>query len=258
VTRLVVLVALSLTVVAANASADGTVGPTDVDWGDQTMPTPPSAAAQSPFTGPPAPTTAPMSWSQALNGISSLAEQTSQPFQHIQSGLSVVNALDAWSNYNRALSDLDQELTGRLARDHDGPSIPSSCSSGSGGTGCGECFERAYGEVNFTRFVLERLRTIHHLTMNYIRNAESLGDTTSGVHAVSGLAWQYAKQDIEASKRSFNKASREKYEALVNNMSRALHMVDDCERQFFQNPDWFNRYGFVYLNFVKDAYEPSE
>jgi hypothetical protein len=242
--------ALSVIVVALAASharADGTAALAGaMDGWNSGQDTGQSSAAQNFMTE--------MSgWSQ---GASSAASSASTAAQIIQQ----------FNQMNQALSDLDGELRGRMQDDHSGPGVPSSCGPGPA-TGmaaanrpqsCSECFDRAYREVNFTRNTLERLRTIHSRTMAYIRRAESLGDTTSGVHGVAGLSWQYAKANIEQEKANMLRASRAKYDGLVANMRRALDMVAQCENEHFHNPDWYNRFGFMYFQFVKDAYAIQE
>lgn len=179
--------------------------------------------------------------------------QTNELGSSVSSGLDQLNALREMFS---ALSDMDQELDSRMTGDDGaGPEVPSSCP---GGEACNECFTRAYGEINFTRNTLERLRTIHRRTIAFIERAEGFGDSVSGVHGISGLSWQYAKADVEASRAEFNRNSRNKYEALLQNMRRALDMVAQCEAKHYNNPDWYNRFGFMYYNFVREAYSVGE
>jgi hypothetical protein len=193
--------------------------------------------------------------SEFTGRMSDLSGQMSNIGSGVSNGLGLIRQLA--DNYS-ALTDLDQALQGHIQDDHSGPDVPTSCGQGSASPTCAECYARAYGEVNFTRNTLERLRTIVARTLNFIRNAEGLGDSVSGVHGVSGLSWQYAKIGVEQGKESFLRSSRAKYDALVQNMRRALDMVDQCERQNFNNPDWYNRYGFMYFNFIKEAYAIHE
>jgi hypothetical protein len=174
--------------------------------------------------------------------------------------------MQQFNEMNQALSDLDRELRARMQDDHSGPMVPSSCGPGTGpqmaavnhAPSCSECFDRAYREVTFTRNTLERLRTIYARTMAYIKRAESLGDTTSGAMGIAGLSWQYAKANVETEKANMIRVSKEKYEGLVANMRRALDMVAQCENEHFHNPDWYSRFGFMYFQFVKDAYAIHE
>jgi hypothetical protein len=193
--------------------------------------------------------------SERLNDISSASSQLGSVASGANTALGRINAI---TDMFQALSDLDSELDSRRTSDDGaGPEIPSSCAGRADGA-CSECFAKAYGEVNFTRNTLERLRTIHKRTIAFIKRAEGFGDSVSGIHGVSGLSWQYAKMDIEKARTKFNRTSRDKYEALIRNMKKALDMVSECEAKHFNNPDWYNRFGFMYYNFVKEAYAPSE
>jgi hypothetical protein len=180
------------------------------------------------------------------------AQHMSTPFAQAGSFLS---AWQSWRESNDALSDLDRELDRDMQDDGEGPDVPSSCADK---PDCNTCFAAAYRELNFTRMTLERLRSIHTRTIAYIKAKESFGDTVSPVHGISGLSWQYAKADIEKARASFNKTSLDKYEQLIGNMRRSIEMVAACERDHFDNPDWDDRYGFMYLQAVKTAYKPTE
>lgn len=193
--------------------------------------------------------------SEFTNQMSDLSGQMSSIGSGMSSGLALIGQL---TDTFTALTDLDRTLQDQIRDDRSGPEVPTSCGQGSASPTCAECYARAYGEVNFTRNTLERLRTIVARTLAFIRNAEGFGDSVSGIHGVSGLSWQYAKADVEKAKGDFVRTSRAKYEGLVQNMRRALDMVATCERENFNNPDWYNRYGFMYFNFVKDAYAIRE
>ena len=167
-------------------------------------------------------------------------------------GIDIVqSALDAF----QALSDLDDALADSIGNDGAGPEVPSSCAENAA---CNECFERAYADVNFVRNTLERLRTLSKLTIEYIQKSESFGDSMAGMTGIAALQWQVSKRDIEKERRNFNNTTREKYNQLIEAMRRNLQKVADCEQQHFNNPDWYNRYGFMYFNFIKEAYRPAD
>lgn len=193
--------------------------------------------------------------SEFTNNMSDLSGQMSDAANGVSNGLNVITQLtDTFS----ALSDLDHALQDSIRDDHSGPEVPTGCGGGSASGACTECYTRAYNEINFVRNTLNRLRTILTRTLTYIRNAEGLGDSVSGIHGVSGLSWQYAKGGIEQTKAHLLQTSQAKYEALVQSMRHALDAVATCERTYFNNPDWYNRYGFMYFNFIKEAYAIHE
>lgn len=193
--------------------------------------------------------------SEFTNQMSDLSGQMSSIGSGVSSGLNIINQLTGTFT---ALNDLDQALHDSIHDDHSGPEVPTSCGEGSASEACTECYTRAYSEINFVRNTLNRLRTILTRTLAFIRNAEGFGDSVSGVHGVSGLSWQYAKGGIEQTKQHLLQTSTAKYNALVQSMRHALDMVATCERDYAHNPDWYNRYGFMYYNFIKEAYAVHE
>ena len=231
------LAVLVIVVAAPRAHADGIVEGVDASAVD--------------FSGIPGGTRASEFMNEMGNQSAALSNAASTVGGAVNLGVQLFQAFEG-------LTDLDHELGQRLQDDHSGPEVPTSCGSAAASATCAECYAAAYREVNFTRNTLERLRTIDARTLNYIRNAEALGDTTSGIHGVAGLSWQYAKTGVENEKAEFLKASRAKYDGLIQNMRRALDMVARCEADNFHNPDWYNRYGFMYFNFVQEAYAVHE
>lgn len=189
-----------------------------------------------------------------LDNLRTVVNESNDPLEHVGTGFS---GWLAWMEANRALSDLDEALDAGMTEDDEGPQVPSSCAAAEDAS-CGPCFEAAYGRVNFVRMTLERLRSIHTRTINYIKAKESFGDTVAPVHGMSGLAWQASRAEIEASRAQFNANSVAKYEQLVDTMRAALGDVAQCEREHFDNPDWDSRYGFMYLQSIRTAYRPGD
>jgi hypothetical protein len=191
-----------------------------------------------------------------MNDLREGASASSSPFAGATSAL---NAWQAWRAANSALSDLDRELDAGMSGGGDGagPQVPSSCVD-SDDPSCAACFQAAYGRVNFVRMTLERLRSIHARTINFIKAKEAFGDSVAPIHGMSGLAWQASRADIEKSRAQFNITSMNKYEQLIGTMEAALGDVATCERVHFNNPDWDTRYGFVYLQAIKTAYRPDD
>jgi len=239
--RFFIAVSLSsvlLAVANGSAHADGSSSPlSDVDLADFNAGNGDSAVGHR--------------WSEYMNEGIETWNSTSDVGNRIQSGLDLLDAVrDAFSPLSLGDAELDSRMT-----DVGGPEVPTSCS---GGEECAACYTRAYGEVNFTRATLERLRTIYRITTAYIQRAEGFGDSVSGVHGISGLSWQYAKGGIEQERATFNHLSHEKGKALLENMRRALDMVAECEAKYYNNPDWYNRYGFMYYNFIVETYNIPE
>lgn len=122
---------------------------------------------------------------------------------------------------------------------------------------CAECYTKAVGELNFIRRQLGRLGCIYQNTKNFSNSAIAFGDNASGIHAVTGLAWQNARGEIVASMNHFKQTYDNKYRDMIGALERALREIDKCESKFGQD-GWFQRSGFIYLEFLKDKYRRND
>lgn len=145
------------------------------------------------------------------------------------------------------------------------PSIPSFCPDEEEGAAstvsdsrgdCARCFVEARGEFEKVRYNLEQLRVIYKCTKDFSKKAIAFGDNTSGVHAISGLAWQAQKVKIEGSVKDMEKAYDLKYTELIGKLQESLIALAVCEEQF-GTPDWYDRYGYMFYEFVKEKYKRS-
>jgi hypothetical protein len=135
-----------------------------------------------------------------------------------------------------------------------GAMMPSTCD---GNANCSQCFERAVGELNFVRRILGRLSCIYNNTKNFTNSAIAFGDNVSGIHGVMGLSWQNARGGIVESYNHFKQTYDRKYADLMGSLQRALMSIDACERQFGMT-DWYQRFGFMYFEFMKDKYKRTD
>jgi hypothetical protein len=108
------------------------------------------------------------------------------------------------------------------------------------------------------RLNLERLRCTYSSYSAYINAKVAFGDSASGIHAVTGLAWQSARAEIKAEQENFKHAYDQKYADMLPNLRGALDALGKCEDQFFHEPDWYNRYGFIYYTFMADRYKRAD
>src|SRR3546814_5482755 len=72
------------------------------------------------------------------------------------------------------------------------PRIPSYCD---GNKECTQCYSQARSDFNQTRATLEKLRLIYSCSQKFSKAAISFGDSSSGIHAVVGLAWQHRSEE---------------------------------------------------------------
>ncbi len=131
------------------------------------------------------------------------------------------------------------------------PQVPSKCA---GSDVCGSCFQSAYDELNAVRYRFEKLRRVYQSTKAFTNAGLSFGDNTASIHGIAGLAWQTERRKIEQSLRNLDASYDQKYNELVGVLQTAVQHVGQCEAQHFGEADWYNRYGFIYFNFMSDRY----
>jgi hypothetical protein len=135
-----------------------------------------------------------------------------------------------------------------------GAMMPSTCS---GNAACGECYQHAVGELNFIRRQLGRLSCIYSNTKHFNESALAFGDNMSGIHAVTGIAWQNERGGIVAEFNNFKQTYDRKYTDMMGALQRALQGIGTCEAQYGL-PDWYQRFGFIYFEFMKDKYKRTD
>lgn len=123
---------------------------------------------------------------------------------------------------------------------------------------CEQCYTSAIRELNFVRRILGRLSCIYSNTKNFTNAAIAFGDNASGIHAVTGLAWQSARGEIVQSMNHMKQTYDQKYIGLIGSLERALKSIDRCEQQYGGQDGWYQRVGFIYFEFLKDKYRRND
>lgn len=131
-----------------------------------------------------------------------------------------------------------------------GNMMPSGCKEGDE---CYTCYKVAVDELNFVRRILARMSCIYNNTTNFAEKAIAFGDNVSGIHAALGLGWQYHRQGIEESVEHLKGTYQQKYREYMKTLQHALTGIGECEAKFGQR-DWYQRYGFIYFEFMQDKY----
>ncbi len=130
------------------------------------------------------------------------------------------------------------------------PTIPSFCITGE----CGQCFIDARQKFNFTLYQFEKLNAIYNCTINYSNKAMAVGDNLSGYHGISGMAWQIQRTAIEKSVKELQEAFDNRYGLLMKDLQESMQMLNACEAEHGL-PDWFDRFGYMYYDFIKNKYQ---
>ena len=133
------------------------------------------------------------------------------------------------------------------------PRVPSSCAESEG---CGSCYEQAQRNLNRVRRTLEQLRVIGVQTKAMKDDAMAVGESFASFPGM-GLGWYAARRDITTGWQGFVNAYNGKYRQLLESLSRALKEVGACEAEYFGQRDWYERFGFIYYEFIQDRYDPA-
>jgi len=188
---------------------------------------------------------------QAGESLENTAGTINDALGHLNTALQAYH--DAQDLYNASRSLSNGECSPDFATS-DEAMLPRSCKRESE---CGECYISATRELIFVRRQLGRLSCIYQNTKNFTNSAIAFGDNASGIHAVTGLAWQNARGEIVASMNHFKGTYDNKYTGLIGSLEKALKAIDRCEAQYGQE-GWFQRSGFIYLEFMKDKYKRND
>lgn len=155
--------------------------------------------------------------------------------------------MDDWQSLDR-----DEQNCGSAFSDAGAPTVPSSCAEEGE---CRQCYESAVRKIDFNRFYIERARCITEVNVRMANSAMAFGDTSSGIHAVTGLAWQLeGKPPIKKATEDLKRTYTRKAGQYLQNLEGALKELGQCEAEHFGERDWYQRYGWIYLNFMKAKY----
>lgn len=125
------------------------------------------------------------------------------------------------------------------------------------GQSCSQCFTDSRMAFNKARLDLEKLRVIYSCTKKMSNAAVAAGDSMSGIHGYSGIVWQGMRHDIVRSVEQMEKAYDQKYPELIQKLQQSMVDMAICEAQY-GTPDWYDRFGFIYFEFMRDAYKRKD
>ncbi|PKA82823.1 hypothetical protein ATE92_0962 [Ulvibacter sp. MAR_2010_11] len=141
----------------------------------------------------------------------------------------------------------------------DDPRIPSFCTESSTETGtydssnCAGCFGNSRRDFNEARYKLEMLAGIYKCAKTYSNAAIALGDNTSGIHAVTGIVWQQERAKIMKDVQKMEEEYDKTYSYLMQELRDSMMELNLCEEQYGVE-DWFDRFGFMYFEFMQEKY----
>jgi hypothetical protein len=158
---------------------------------------------------------------------------------------------DTWKEYWKNLGPDDGQYDEDYEPD-DMPQVPLQCAESEE---CRACFEPAYKRLTAVRIRFEKLRRTYTWTKAYKERAFALGDSASGVHGVAGLAWVGERIKLEKKYKQFEASVDAKYKELMAELKGSLQQIAGCEEKVYGEVGWFDRYGFIYYQFMGDRYK---
>lgn len=160
-------------------------------------------------------------------------------------------AQQALAHY-KTLSDKDKGLDPDY-KSPGAPDVPSQCMEDAQ---CRPCYTQAQATVDRARVDLEKVRSISEFTHKLVVQGEGL---MNGVGSMSGgpAAIQASVETFktEASLKDFDEKVKAKNQQLLENVQKGLQAIGACEAQFYKTDDWYNRYGFMYYQFILARYQ---
>ncbi|MEP6908308.1 MAG: hypothetical protein ABI858_10070, partial [Pseudoxanthomonas sp.] len=170
----------------------------------------------------------------------------------IGSGKTVIDlaraAKDAYGPLSKGDGNLKPDYEPSVA-----PSVPSKCLEIAE---CRPCYEEAYGHVNKTRINLERVRAHYAFTHKLSTQGTAF---MQGVANVAGGAASLGAQvetiKVNNAVSDFDQVVRNKNAELLDVLKGNLQEVSACEATYYKNDDWYDRYGYVYYQFMVAHYD---
>lgn len=152
------------------------------------------------------------------------------------------------------LSDEDRQADGEYPP---GPEVPSDCIEKP--EECADCqFEKALGDLQKVRYALEKLRRVYAGTKNLVTHSLAVGDAMASSAGVGGLAWVGERRKILASFAEVKVSYDAKYEELMAKLEAALRQIAECEERVYGEKRWYDRWGFMYYEFMAARYQRAD
>jgi hypothetical protein len=134
-----------------------------------------------------------------------------------------------------------------------GPQVPTSCN---GDEACQACYAPAIQSINHNRLTLGKAWALARSTIVFTEQAVAFGDSIAGLHPSAGVGWNFGvKQDVNKSLDTMRSTYARRYRDFITALERGLRELGDCEARFYDQRDWYERYGFMYLAFLEAKYE---
>ena len=134
-----------------------------------------------------------------------------------------------------------------------GPQVPTSCGESAE---CHACYAPATRSINENRVMLGKAWALARSTISFTEQAVAFGDSLAGLHPAAGVGWNTGiKQDVNRSLDTMRASYRRRYHDFITALERGLRQLGECEARYYDERDWYDRYGYLYLSFMQAKYE---
>lgn len=154
-----------------------------------------------------------------------------------------------------ALTDNDKRLEPNY-QPPGAPEVPSKCMENEG---CRPCYTQAYDHVNATRRNLEKVRAHYDYTHRFTTQGKALMQGVAGAAGnAAAIGAMVEAQKVDEAVDSFDAVVRSKNAELLAKLQQNLREVSACEAKFYKNEDWYDRYGYMYYQFMTAHYDYAQ
>jgi len=138
------------------------------------------------------------------------------------------------------------------------PGTPQLSANCAGSAKCASCYAPAYEKLNQLRYRFEKLRRVYGAGKNFAKRSLAFGDSVAGSVGVGGLEWVKQRMRIEQSVKGLENAYDAKYDELMGELDTVLREIAACESSVYGQNDWYERYGFMYRQFMATVYARAD
>lgn len=136
------------------------------------------------------------------------------------------------------------------------PAVPSKCMENKA---CRPCYTQAYDHVNATRRNLEKVRAHYDYTHRFTTQGKAFMQGVAGAAGnAAAIGAMVEAQKIDESVDAFDAVVRSKNAELLAKLQQNLREVSACEAKFYKNEDWYDRYGYMYYQFMSAHYDYAQ
>jgi len=199
------------------------------------------------------------SWNGNQPGLKDVGKAAFGQGKELQKGLEgplkTLKALDDMQKMGKDLDTLsnDDKRMEPNYKPPGTPDVPSKCLENKD---CRPCYTEAYGKVNQTRKNLEKVRAKYEFTHRFasqgIAYMQAVGSAAGGPAAMGA---QVEANKVNGALSGFDEVVKNKNTKLLGKLESNLREVSVCEAKYYKNDDWYDRYGYMYYQFMVAHYD---